>query len=226
MASSFCGCSSGRGTTIERVLQLSINFEYSGCCARLRIPSQNLSASGHESSSASTEAVDVPSEVPARSWSRKSVCWPFGGSLLRFSRLRSMASGRSRKKATRATAVARAKKPAINPGRANSRRRKGTSARSSSAAPGTSFGAPRAFSYTARNAGTSRKVPIQQSSMPMPPMIPKCRKPRFAAMISVPNETLVAAEASSVASAVLCAPSTQAGSSSTPRRRSCFTRAR
>ena len=60
----------------------------------------------------------------------------------------------------------------------------------------------------------------------MPPMIPKCRKPRFAAMISVPNETLVAAEASSVASAVLCAPSTQAGSSSTPRRRSCLTRAR
>jgi hypothetical protein len=45
-------------------------------------------------------------------------------------------------------------------------------------------------------------------------------------MISTPNETLVAAEASRVARAVVTAPSTQAGSSETPWARSCYTRAR
>jgi len=67
MAASFSGCWSGRGTTLDSVLQLSIRFAYSGCRARSPITSQNSSASGQESSSARTDAVDVPSDVPARS---------------------------------------------------------------------------------------------------------------------------------------------------------------
>jgi hypothetical protein len=67
MAASLSFCCSGRGTTIDMVLQLSMSFAYSGRCARLRMTSQNSSASGQVSSSARTEAVEVPREVPARS---------------------------------------------------------------------------------------------------------------------------------------------------------------
>ena len=81
-------------------------------------------------------------------------------------------------------------------------------------------------SKIASSAGTSAKVKSQQRSIPTPPMNPKWRKPRLAARTSMPNETLDAAEASSVAWAAVGAASTHAASSATPARRSCRTRAR
>ncbi len=87
-------------------------------------------------------------------------------------------------------------------------------------------GAPRSFSKMASSAGTRAKVKTQQSSIPIPPMKPKCRKPRLAAMIRTPKDTLVAAEASRVARAVVTAPSTQEADRPSPPDRNCLTRAR
>ncbi len=55
----------------------------------------------------------------------------------------------------------------------------------------------RTLSKTRRIAGTSAKVYAQQSSIPIPPMNPKCRNPRLAARINTPKETLEAAESNS-----------------------------
>ncbi len=143
----------------------------------------------------------------------------------RFSRLCSMATGICRTKSAADASTRTANAATRARGREKARRSQAGAWRSGGGGRGSGLtGWMR--SNTRRNAGTSVKVNTQQSSMPTPPMKPKCRNPRLAAAMSMANETLDAAAARSVACAATGAAWRQAGSSPIPLRRSCRTRVR
>ena len=212
-----------RGTTLEIVSHPSISRLTAGCRMRARMASQNCSASSRESSRATEPAIDFPRDDCARSWSRRNSSTP-RSSLLNLSRLRSMECGSPATNRAPAAAVAAANPATIARGWAKSHSIAFSPIGRAAAARAGVTG--RIFSNTERSAGASAKVATQQNSIPIPPINPKWRNPRLPANASTPKDTLVAAEARSVAIAVVRAPSSQAEINGSPARRSCFTRAR